>query len=102
LAKQQVIGTTTAALVSYAYDLNNRITQITYPWGRIVQYAYDTKGRVSLVQTKATSAITTWTAIASGYTYEPFAAVDAITLGNGLSVAKIWGADGLITSCTYL
>jgi YD repeat-containing protein len=41
LAKQQKIGTTTAAQVLYAYDLNNRITQITYPSGRIVQYAYE-------------------------------------------------------------
>jgi RHS repeat-associated protein len=98
LAKQQKIGTTTAAQVLYAYDLNNRITQITYPSGRIVQYAYDTKGRVSLVQTKASASITPWTTIASGYTYEPFGAVDAITLGNGLAVANIWGADGLLTS----
>ena len=98
LAKQQAIGTSTSAQVQYAYDLNNRITQITYPSGRIVQYGYDAKGRVSLVQTKASSAITTWTTIASGYAYEPFGAVDAITLGNGLSVANTWGLDGTLAS----
>ena len=97
-ARQQTIGTTTTAQVQYAYDLNNRITQITYPSGRIVQYGYDTKGRVSLVQTKASASITAWTTIANGYTYEPFGAVDAITLGNGLSVANAWGLDGTLAS----
>ena len=97
-AKQQKIGTSTTAQVQYAYDLNNRITQITYPSGRIVQYGYDTKGRVSLVQTKASSAITSYTTIANAYAYEPFGAVNAITLGNGLSVANTWGADGLLTA----
>ena len=50
------------------------------------------------MQTKASSSITAWTTIANGYTYEPFGAVDTITLGNGLSVANTWGADGLLAS----
>ena len=96
--KQQTIGTTSAALISYTYDLADRITQITYPSGRLVQYAYDTKGRVSQVQTKASTSVTSWTVISNGYTYEPFGAVTGMTLGNGLTVANAWGLDGLLTS----
>ena len=50
------------------------------------------------MQTKASASITPWTTIASGYTYEPFGAVDAIALGNGLSVANTWGLDGTLAS----
>jgi len=98
LARQQSIGTTAAAQILYAYDPANRITQITYPSGRIVQYGYDSKGRVNLVQTKASSGVSSWTTVASGYTYEPFGAVDGMTLGNGLAVANNWGSEGRLVA----
>ena len=88
---------TTAQLV-YAYDLADRITQITYPSGRIVQYLRDTKGRANLVQTKATSSVTTWTMLADSFTYEPFAAVKAMRFGNGLVAANDWGNDSRLAS----
>ena len=50
-------------------------------------YGYDGKGRVSSVQTRASSAVGTWTTVSSGHAYEPFGAVKAMALGNGLAVA---------------
>jgi YD repeat-containing protein len=98
LARQQTVGTSTAAQLAYLYDLADRITQITYPSGRLVVYGYDSKGRVNLVQTKATSAVTTWTTLASGNAYEPFGPVKGMTLGNGLALVNDWGNDGRLAS----
>ncbi|MBL0001435.1 MAG: hypothetical protein IPO97_11050 [Sphingomonadales bacterium] len=41
--KQQTISTTTLANLASSYDLADRITQITYPSGRLVGYVRDTK-----------------------------------------------------------
>lgn len=98
IAQQQTIGTSSAAQLAYAYDLGDRVTQITYPSGRIVQYGRDTKARVNLVQTKASSSVGSWTVIASNITYEPFAAMKTMQLGNGLAVANDWGNDGRLAS----
>jgi len=98
LVQQQTIGSSTAAQLTYAYDLGDRVTQITYPSGRIVQYGRDTKARVNLVQTKASASVGSWTALASAITHEPFSAVKTITLGNGLSVANDWGNEGRLAS----
>jgi YD repeat-containing protein len=35
-----------------------------------------------------------WTPVVSSLTYEPFAAVNAVALGNGLAVSNDWGNDG--------
>lgn len=96
IAKRQTIGTGPADL-AYTYDLANRITQIAYPSGRLVQYAYDTKGRISQIQTKMPSD-PAWTMLANGFTYEPFASVETIALGNGLTVANDWSDDGRLAS----
>jgi RHS repeat-associated protein len=98
LVQQQAIGSSATAQLVYAYDLGDRITQLTYPSGRIMQYGRDSKGRVSTVQTKASSSVGSWTGIADTFTYEPFAAVKSFALGNGLSVANDWGNDGRLAS----
>ncbi|PZR02196.1 MAG: RHS repeat protein, partial [Archangium gephyra] len=98
LVTQQPVGTSSAAQLVYGYDPGNRITDITYPSGRLVHYGYDSKGRVSLVQTKASASVATWTVVADTYSYEPFAAVKGMRLGNGLSVANDWGDDGRLAS----
>ena len=98
LIQQQGIGSSSAAQLGYEYDLADRVTQVTYPSGRIVHYGYDGKGRVNLVETKASAGVGTWTVIASGHAYEPFGPVKAMTLGNGLSVANDWGNDGRLAS----
>ena len=98
LTKRQAIGTTTAANLRFAYDLGDRITQITYPSGRIVGYVRDTKGRVTTVRTKASSSVTSWTNIATAMQYEPFADLKQATLGNSLSMTVNWGNDGRLAS----
>jgi RHS repeat-associated protein len=95
--KRQTIGGGTADL-AFGYDLADRVTQITYPSGRIVQYAYDTKGRVSQVQTKPSSGDPSWTILASGFAYEPFGSVKTIALGNGLTDTNDWGNNGRLAS----
>jgi RHS repeat-associated protein len=97
-AKEQAVGATGAAQLAYEYDLADRITQITYPSGRQVRYGYDGKGRVNLVETRSSAAAGSWTVVASGHGYEPFGAVAAMTLGNGLAVENAWGSDGLLAS----
>lgn len=98
IVKQQVVGTTATANLAYSYDLSDRITQITYPSGRLVAYGRDSKGRVASVQTKATAATTAWTNVASGISYESFASLKTATLGNTLSMANDWGNDGRLAS----
>jgi RHS repeat-associated protein len=98
LIKQQAIGTSNTANLTYAYNLADRITQITYPSGRLVGYVRDTKQRVTTVRTKATSATTAWTNIATGIQYEPFASLKQATLGNTLSMTNNWGNDGRLAS----
>jgi hypothetical protein len=63
-----------------------------------VQYLRDSKGRVNLLQTKASSSVTPWTMLAASFTYEPFAAVKAMRFGNGLSAANDWGNDSRLAS----
>ena len=98
IVKQQLVGTTATANLAYSYDLSDRITQITYPSGRLVAYGRDSKGRVASVQTKATAATTAWTNVASGISYESFASLKTATLGNTLSMANDWGNDGRLAS----
>jgi RHS repeat-associated protein len=98
LIKQQAVGSSAAANLSYDYDLADRIVQMTYPSGRLVGYARDTKGRVATVRTKATAATTAWINVATGMTYEPFASLKQATLGNTLSMTNNWGNDGRLGS----
>ncbi len=98
VVRQQAIGGSASAQLGYTYDLADRVTQIAYPSGRLVRYGYDGRGRVSGVETKASSAVTAWTRVSGSYGYEPFGAVKAVVLGNGLSVANDWGSDGRLAS----
>jgi RHS repeat-associated protein len=98
LTKRQAIGTTTAANLTYAYDKADRITQITYPSGRIVGYVRDTKGRVTTVRTKASSSVSTWTNLATSIQYEAFGSLKQATLSNTLSMTNDWGNDGRLAS----
>ncbi|MBT2135787.1 RHS repeat protein [Croceibacterium sp. LX-88] len=98
LLKQQTLGTTIASKLAYVYDLADRVTQITYPSGRIVRYSYDGKGRVASVTTKETATVGPWVTVSNSYSYEPFGAVAEMKLGNGLSVANERDLAGLLAS----
>jgi YD repeat-containing protein len=92
--KRQRIGTGAWLTQSFTYDLADRRTQITYPSGRIVNYTWNTLGRVTQVRTKASSAVTAWTTLSSGHSYESFGAITGANYGNGLRMRQSWGNDG--------
>ena len=93
LQRSQTVGSTANAALTYAYDLADRITQITYPSGRSVRYGNDGKGRVAAVDTRS-SAAAAWVMLASNMTYQPFGSAETMTLGNGLIAANDRGLDG--------
>ncbi|QUL36897.1 RHS repeat protein [Erythrobacter sp. JK5] len=97
LIREQAIGTDSNARLSYSYDTADRITRIIYPSGRWVLYDYDAWGRVAQVRTRANSSSASVT-VSSGHEYEAFGPLTAMALGNGLSVANVWGDDGRLAA----
>jgi RHS repeat-associated protein len=98
LVKRQTVGSTASADLAYTYDLADRITQVTYPSGRIVDYVRDTKGRVSTVRTKASAGVPAWTELMTSMEYEPFGSLKQGIYGNTLSFTADWGNDGRLAS----
>ena len=79
--------------VGYLYDLADRVSQITYPSGRIITYVRDAQGRVTSVTTKQNAAAAVVT-LASGIAWQPFSGlVSAMTYGNGLTEADSYSLD---------
>ena len=92
LSETHVIAGQTYA-VGYTYDLADRVSQITYPSGRLVNYVRDTQGRVTSVTTKKTAADPTVT-LASGIAWQPFSGlVSSMTYGNGLIESDTYSLD---------
>jgi RHS repeat-associated protein len=74
-----------AHTIAYAYDLVDRVEQITYPSGRIVDYSRDSQGRVTSVTTR-TNAGAAPVVVASSIAYQPLSnLVKSFDYGNGLS-----------------
>jgi RHS repeat-associated protein len=70
---------------AYLYDAADRITQITYPSGRIVNYVRDTTGRITSATTKQNAAAAVVT-LASGIIRQPHTnVVQSLVYGNGLN-----------------
>jgi RHS repeat-associated protein len=79
--------------IAYVYDLADRITQITYPSGRIVNYVRDSQGRVTSVTTKLNAGASPVT-VASAIAYQPLSGlVNALSYGNGLSELNTFTLD---------
>ena len=94
-ASTQIIGKQVST-TSETYDLAGKVTQITYPSGRLVNFTYDSQGRISGVTTRANSYAPGVT-LASGVTYEPFGPLATLTYGNGLTLKRTYDADYRIT-----
>jgi RHS repeat-associated protein len=75
LSEARTIAGTTYT-VSYAYDLADRLTQITYPSGRIVTYGRDAMGRVTSVASRASAGANLVT-LASNISWLPMAGTEA-------------------------
>jgi RHS repeat-associated protein len=79
----------------YAYDADDRLTQMTYPTGRIVTYGRDALGRITGVTTTVSGQVST---LASGIEYLPFGPMTAWQLGNGVSVSREFDLDYRIST----
>jgi YD repeat-containing protein len=79
-------------VTAYQYDSANRISQITYPSGRIVTYTRDTLGQITQVQTQE-SATATAVTLVSNVAYKPFGPIRALTFGNGVATTIQYDAD---------
>ena len=95
ITETRTIATVTYT-TGYGYDLAGKLTQMTYPSGRIVSYQRDTLGQVSGITTKANSAAAPVT-LASNVSYLPFGPQKAATLGNGVQLTDSYDADYRLT-----
>ncbi len=91
-AKALTIGGGFSGTVQYAYDLADRVVQMTYPSGKIIDYARDSLGRVSQVSLRDTIGATP-VMLASSLAYEPFGPPKAFNYGNTLVFTQDWGDD---------
>ena len=84
---------------SYAYDLADNLTAITYPDGRIVTYQRDELGRVSAIRTQADAASPPQSLV-SAIAYLPFGPVESLTYANGLVADYAYDQDYRLTGIT--
>ena len=91
ITETRTIATVTYT-TGYGYDLAGKLTQMTYPSGRIVSYQRDALGQVSGITTKANAAAAAVT-LASNVSYLPFGPQKAATLGNGVQLTDSYDAD---------
>jgi YD repeat-containing protein len=82
-------------IVSYVYDLDGNVTEMTYPSGRIVSFSRDGVGRIDGVTTKKDSGSASVTLAASGQ-YHAFGPLKSFTFGNGLVFTETLTQDYLI------
>ena len=76
--------------LTYAYDLANRKTTVTYPSGRIVEFGYNAVGRLSSIQTTDQESTIT---IASNLEYLPFGPLTTMSYGNGIKMSASFDLD---------
>lgn len=77
-------------ITSYAYNEADRLIQIKYPSGMVIDYVLDAAGRITAVDRQNSSAVV---ALASDIEYKPFGPVTAFTYGNGLTFTAIFDQD---------
>jgi RHS repeat-associated protein len=88
--KIQVQGSNTDT-TGYGYTLANRLSQITYPSGTVVQYGRNALGQITSVT--ATPSAGSGQTVVSNVTYMPFGPVVGYTLGNGQTVTRNYDAN---------
>jgi RHS repeat-associated protein len=81
--KSGVSGTFTTG---YAYNVKGDLTQMTYPSGRVVDFSYAANGGCCNSRLSQVSDATTSTTLATGMSYEPSGALNALTLNPNGSV----------------
>jgi RHS repeat-associated protein len=87
-------------VTQYQYNAADRITQITYPSGRVVAYARNANGQVTGVTTKQ-NATAAQVNVATGITYAPQSdLLTSLTHGNGLVTSAGYDLDYRLTQLT--
>lgn len=76
---------------SYSFNGAGRLTQITYPSGRVVAYGYDAAGNISSVTADSQS-------IAGSITYMPFGGVSSLTFGNSVVLTNSYNTAYQLTN----
>lgn len=84
LTDSRTIGQQTY-VTSYAYDLADRVTGITYPDKRSIKYARDAFGRISAVTMQNQGNGNGGKTLVSRVTYEPFGPLSGLVFGNGVA-----------------
>jgi YD repeat-containing protein len=80
----------------YAYDSASRLTQITYPSGRLVNYSYNSLNQIIQVTTQADSNAPAQT-VADNINYLPFGPNVGWAYGNGLTQIHNYDQDYRLT-----
>ena len=83
-------------VTEYAYDGANKLTEVTYPSGRLVSYQYDSAGQVDIVTTQQ-STTDAEVVVAGPIQYQPFGPVRVISRGNALTTTYVYDQDYRIT-----
>jgi len=83
----------------YQYNSANRVTQITYPSGRIVTYTRNNLGQITGLQTQTDSNASPVTIIGNAG-YLPFGPINALTFGNGVTSTLAYDLDYRVSRIT--
>ena len=75
----------------YSYDAQGRLTQMTYPSGKILTLSYDTIGRVKSIQVDGQILL-------HQIVYQPFGPVSGWAWGNGTPYKRSFDRDGKLTA----
>jgi YD repeat-containing protein len=81
----------------YGYNLDNVLTSITYPTGRVVTYTPDVTGKITDVNTTLNGNPKT---LASSISYYPYGGIGGLTYGNGLSLLNDYDLQYRTSSIT--
>jgi YD repeat-containing protein len=85
------------ATTAYGYDTVGRLTNITYPSGRLVSYQHDGLGRIAQIDTVKDGMTRT---LVSQITYHPFGGVQSFVNGANRTVTRGMDLDGRTSSYT--
>ena len=83
---------------SYTYDLDNKVTAVTYPSGRIIKYGFNSIGRIDSIQTIDDAGNRD---IASNLEYLPYGPPTAMDYGNGIQMTATFDKDYRVQSLEH-
>jgi YD repeat-containing protein len=89
-SRTQTEGTLSQSL-TYAYDGSGRLSQVTYPSGRIISYGYDAQGRINTLKLNGLPLL-------SNVQYQAFGPAKSWTWGNNTNYNRSFDNDGRMAS----